>query len=95
MRGQVTIFVIIAILIVISVVAVVLVSRDNSGLGVECLENRDCVPAECCHASSCVSVGDAPLCDEISCTLNCEQGTLDCGFGFCGCVDGRCVAEIN
>jgi len=50
----------------------------------------ECVPASCCHATECVLGVDAPDCDSVACTMNCEPGTLDCGQGGCEYVDGEC-----
>ncbi len=61
----------------------------------ECLNDSDCVPAECCHSSSCVAFSDAPICDDIFCTQVCEPGTLDCGQGYCSCIKGECSAVIT
>jgi len=94
-KGQVTIFVIIALLLAVSVGVVLFVSNGSPDIEVECQKNSDCVPADCCHATSCVAVGDAPSCDGVFCTEICSPGSLDCGQGSCGCVQGRCVAEIN
>ena len=61
----------------------------------ECFYNSDCVPADCCHASSCASVSEAPECSDIFCTMECSPGTLDCGQGECRCVDGKCGAVFD
>jgi len=60
--------------------------------GEECTTSADCVPASCCHATSCVTKSRAPACEGMMCTLECQFGTLDCG-GSCGCVQGKCIAE--
>lgn len=54
----------------------------------------ECVPAECCHPTSCVEKSEAPVCDDVGCTENCEPNTLDCGQGFCDFVDGKCTAVM-
>ncbi len=61
--------------------------------GEECSTNADCVPAQCCHATSCVPAGEAPKCDGVACTMNCAPGTIDCGGG-CACQSNRCVARL-
>jgi hypothetical protein len=53
-----------------------------------CTTNADCVPAQCCHPTSCVSTSAKTPCNQM-CTLSCE-GPLDCGAGSCGCTNGRC-----
>jgi hypothetical protein len=54
-----------------------------------CTTDADCVPAECCHPTSCVSQAAKPVCSDIMCTMSCD-GPLDCGAGSCGCTNGRC-----
>jgi hypothetical protein len=57
-----------------------------------CKKDSDCVFDSCCHPKGCVAKDQAPLCDAIACTENCEPGSLDCG-GSCACVDGECVGQ--
>ena len=57
-----------------------------------CTTDSDCVKDDCCHASGCVSLENAPECGELFCTDECALGTLDCGSGECGCVEGKCEA---
>lgn len=54
-----------------------------------CTTDADCVPAQCCHPTSCVRQAAKPVCDKTICTMSCE-GPLDCGAGSCGCTNGRC-----
>ena len=63
--------------------------------GVECKTDADCVPAQCCHPTACVSQDQAPNCDEVFCSQVCEPGTLDCGQGSCLCQQGKCNAVIS
>ena len=58
-----------------------------------CESDADCAPVECCHASACGAVSSAPSCDDAVCSLECREGTIDCG-GSCLCVEGRCAAFI-
>ena len=60
-----------------------------------CMSDSDCVPAQCCHAVSCVPKASAPNCSGVFCTQECRPNTLDCGQGRCRCIEGRCVAEIG
>jgi len=60
-----------------------------------CSADTDCVPAECCHPTSCVNKDYKANCDGIACTLNCEPNTLNCGQGECKCVDNKCKAVIG
>lgn len=55
-----------------------------------CVVAGDCVPAQCCHATSCVNKVAQKSCDGTVCTMNCD-GPLDCGAGTCGCEQGTCV----
>ena len=61
----------------------------------ECLSNNNCVPAQCCHPTSCIAVDKAPSCKGIACTEECRNGTMDCGEGHCGCVDNKCQAIMT
>ena len=54
-----------------------------------CATDTDCVPAQCCHPTSCVNQASIHVCNFL-CTASCE-GPLDCGAGSCGCNYGRCV----
>lgn len=54
-----------------------------------CTTADDCVPAQCCHPTSCVNQASIHVCN-LLCTASCE-GPLDCGAGSCGCNNGRCV----
>jgi hypothetical protein len=64
--------------------AVTTVSSDNQ----TCNTGDDCVPAQCCHPTSCVNQASIHVCNFL-CTASCE-GPLDCGAGSCGCNQGRC-----
>ena len=64
--------------------AVTTVPVDNQ----TCTSDTDCVPAQCCHPTSCVNSASIHVCN-LLCTASCE-GPLDCGAGSCGCVNGRC-----
>ncbi|MBI1969668.1 hypothetical protein HYS48_03150 [Candidatus Woesearchaeota archaeon] len=61
----------------------------------ECITDRDCFPAACCHADSCLPSTQKPDCSETYCTLECQPGTLDCGQGSCQCINGKCQAVIE
>jgi hypothetical protein len=54
-----------------------------------CITVDDCVPAQCCHPTSCVNQASIHVCNFL-CTASCE-GPLDCGAGTCGCDNGKCV----
>ena len=59
----------------------------------ECFANADCVAATCCHATECVHPDQAPNCEGVMCTMDCQPGTMDCGGG-CSCEEGKCTANI-
>jgi putative hemolysin len=60
-----------------------------------CLQNLDCVPASCCHPTTCVNSENAPNCSGMKCTMSCELGTLDCGQGSCICENSKCSVKLN
>jgi len=53
-----------------------------------CTMDDDCVPAQCCHPTSCINKAEKGVCN-MMCTMSCE-GPIDCGAGHCGCVSGKC-----
>ena len=53
-----------------------------------CSVDSDCVPAQCCHPTSCINRAHKGVCN-LFCTAVC-QGPIDCGAGHCGCVEGSC-----
>lgn len=61
----------------------------------ECIIDSDCVKDECCHASTCTNLENAPECGEIFCTNECVEETLDCGQGECKCIDEKCEAVFS
>jgi hypothetical protein len=62
--------------------------------GNQCTVDSDCVPDVCCHASSCVPISQAPVCDGFACDAGCNEFTMDCGQGYCACQSGFCTAVI-
>ena len=58
-------------------------------------EEIKCVPASCCHSTSCVLESEAPDCNGRFCTLSCEPGTLDCGQGNCEYINEECEVVWN
>ena len=56
-----------------------------------CIADADCVPARCCHPTSCTNRAAAAAlsCENKLCTMSCE-GPIDCGAGSCGCMNGKC-----
>jgi len=59
----------------------------------ECQADSDCVPEQCCHATSCIPQEQKGVCN-LACTMNCQAGTMDCG-GSCTCESGKCTAHLN
>lgn len=57
----------------------------------DCNSDIDCVPAQCCHPTSCMNVAQKHVCT-LMCTNVC-QGPIDCGAGHCGCVNGKCGVQ--
>ncbi len=53
-----------------------------------CTTDSDCVPAQCCHPTSCINKKYKGVCT-VLCTQIC-MGPIDCGAGRCGCVKGHC-----
>jgi len=61
----------------------------------ELINDKGCVPSQCCHASECVSKQDAPTCSNSFCTMECREGTMDCGAGHCEYLNGKCGVVWN
>jgi len=59
-----------------------------------CKKDSDCFAGECCHARFCVNSIGKPDCEGVFCTQECRNGTLDCDYGSCVCVNGRCTAKF-
>ena len=55
-----------------------------------CIEDSQCVAAECCHSTGSVNEDYAPNCQGILCSSGCEPDTLDCGQAKARCVEGAC-----
>jgi len=65
--------------------------KTSTDITTECIEDKDCFAATCCHSSECVSIEKKPNCKGILCSMDCS-GPLDCGAGYCGCVKNKCQA---
>jgi hypothetical protein len=67
-------------------------------LAIQCISNNtcqadsDCVPAQCCHPTSCMNKAFKGVCN-LACTLSCET-PLDCGQASCACVDNVCSVKL-
>ncbi len=53
-----------------------------------CINDSDCVPAQCCHPTSCINRAYKHVCT-LLCTDVC-LGPIDCGAGSCACINGDC-----
>ncbi|MBR9683905.1 hypothetical protein GOV03_05200 [Candidatus Woesearchaeota archaeon] len=60
-----------------------------------CTEDKECVPAACCHADDAVNKENAPNCAGMLCTTECAPNTIDCQQGEIKCVKGSCEAVPN
>lgn len=60
-----------------------------------CVDDSNCIPAQCCHPTSCINKNSAPNCQDVACTLECRGGTMDCGAGHCACVNNKCQAVFT
>jgi hypothetical protein len=62
--------------------------------GGPCAADNDCIPSECCHPNACVSKSAAPKdCRDKMCTMECVEGSMDCGAGVCACLNGACAVR--
>lgn len=71
----------------------IFVEKISSGKNT-CQNKFDCVPATCCHPNSCINRNFKPDCKDIVCNLVCVPGTMDCGQGYCDCVNNECKAIL-
>jgi len=60
-----------------------------------CQLDSDCVPAQCCHATSAINKLYAPDCSDAACSIECVKNTLDCGQGTVTCNNGICAVKIT
>ncbi len=61
-----------------------------------CESDVDCVSAEDCHPTTCVSAEYKLHSEEPTfCTTDCVADTMDCGQGSCKCMNNNCEAVIN
>jgi len=59
-----------------------------------CQSKNDCLPAQCCHPTSCINRNYKSVCN-LLCTQECQPGTMDCGQGSCDCINNVCTAVVN
>lgn len=58
-------------------------------------EELICVPATCCHPTTCIQKGQEQDCAAVSCTMECAPGTLDCNQARCEAINGKCEVVLN
>ena len=58
-------------------------------------KDLECVPATCCHPTECVPKSQEQDCAAVSCTAECEPGTLDCNQARCEALNGKCEVVLN
>jgi len=87
MKSKLTIISVLTLIILLTSCA-----PDNSK---QCVQDSDCVPAQCSHATDAVNKDAAPDCQGKSWTLDCAPNTLDCGQGEIKCLKNKCAVVIN
>jgi hypothetical protein len=96
MKKRVKIIGLIFLLIAVIITMAIILTKPNTVTetisNVTCTSDSDCVPAQCCHASSCINNNYKGVCN-LLCTDVCS-GPLDCNAGSCGCVNGKCSVII-
>ena len=85
----------IVVVLIIAGLVLLLVSLKGEKAPGYCSIDSDCVPASCCHQSSCVAKAQAPQCKGIMCIQVSEPGTLDCGQGSCTCENNKCEVKLS
>lgn len=60
-----------------------------------CESDLDCSPKEACHPKTCVNKEFAQDSSGSICTAVCEPGSLDCGQGYCSCINNKCGAVFK
>lgn len=66
---------------------------SQSATETSCQTDSDCVPAECCHPTSCINTRFKSVCN-LFCTQECS-GPLDCDAGSCQCINGKCAVKSS
>ena len=60
-----------------------------------CVTDSDCVASLCCHATDALNKDHAPECTAVLCSMDCQEGTLDCGQGHVACVENACTVVFD
>lgn len=68
--------------------------QNNNSAEKECEKDTDCIKACGCHPDSCVPAAAKGDCEGLICTQECS-GPLDCGAGYCGCINYKCSVIKN
>ena len=107
--GQAAIFIVIALFFVGAIVLFAWIKdKEQPILDVrECVADNDCVPAECCDASTCVPEEEKPNCiiEETGEEVPCRPGCFSDKYNHLGCSEnrgckcntdtGKCFAEFG
>lgn len=90
--------IILGIILIALIISIVINSKNNNipdnSPEKECQQDSDCAPVCGCHSNSCTPVINKTECERVLCTQDCS-GPLDCGAGYCGCVNGKCRVISN
>jgi hypothetical protein len=80
------------ILLLLTLVSVIFILGCGNSVPEElqCSEDFECVPDECCHADGTINRDFAPECMSMLCTAECVEGTIDCGQADLKCVENKC-----
>ena len=60
-----------------------------------CTSDSDCVEEQICHPTSCINSGFKEESEPVFCTAECAPGTMDCGQGYCACINNQCKVVFN
>ena len=87
------------IVIIIGITALLIIRNGGEEISDvkadSCTTDDDCAPANTCHPESCVLKSSINENERQICTQECKPGTLDCGQGYCSCVNRKCEAVIE
>ena len=83
----------IILLLIAWIILIYFIVQDNKKQEVigepQCQIDNDCLPACGCHSDSCIVASEREKCPKVFCSQSCS-GPLDCGAGYCGCVNNKC-----
>jgi hypothetical protein len=87
-------FIIIILLIILVFFLIYFIKPYKNVSENECNSDEDCVPACGCHPDFCTPISKKTDCEKIFCTAECA-GPLDCGAGYCTCINNKCQIGSN